>query len=388
MIAAPALVDQVRASAPYLFQVGAPPQPADLLSAARAPAGFLQVIRHADGLLEDAGPEAYFLLCLACHQATVATYLPTDVDSKIRGRLWHERGGDAVGLLRQAELALCASRWEVESVTRRAVNLPGERPVSGHDGEHLSVLVGALGALTVADAALAARVESAVEEELEREAAVFRRAQATPGMELDVLRLAAVLAHNAGDVDQGLSYWPRDARLQALRERLHDLAHAPQRFGGTFAVAARLYSATLAPEGHRNYPLRAVKALRRELALQLPLAPFLDDWGRTVATHPALNDVERGEVAAALINGCRKIAGQQGYYRALAGLNEALSRGLDGLARHLPHTARAALKDKELRRKLAVPQASFESSCRKRAAAVFTGAGGSGSGGGERYGTR
>jgi hypothetical protein len=30
----------------------------------------------------------YFTLCLACHFATVATYVPTDVDSKIRGHCW------------------------------------------------------------------------------------------------------------------------------------------------------------------------------------------------------------------------------------------------------------------------------------------------------------
>lgn len=370
MIAVETLVEQVRSAAPFLFAGDAPAPPASLLDAAAAPRGWLQVVRHASYVAADLAPEAYFIVCLASHHASVGTFVPTDVDSNVRGHLWAPREDrDAEWLGRQAAIALRARLWDVEGVAARLVRVAGEpRPVSGHDGEHLSVLGGALAALVRAEEAQAAsEFEAAIDGELAREASAFQSLADTRGAELDLLRLSALLAHNQGDVDQALSFWPKDPRLAAPRERFTDLAHRPRRYGGAFARAARLYAALLAPEGHRNYPLRAVKALRRSPELLLPLGPFLDDWGRTVAAHPALDEAERAEVAAALLAGCRKIAGQQGYFRALSGMNEALPRGLDGLARLMPSVARATLKDHALRRKLAVPQASFESSCRKRA---------------------
>jgi hypothetical protein len=52
---------------------------------------------------------------------------------------------------------------------------------------------------------------------------------------------------------------------------------------GPFVVliwAIRMYQETgLSAEGHRHYPLRRMKALRRAPATLLPLCPFLDDWG-------------------------------------------------------------------------------------------------------------
>lgn len=370
MIAVETLIDQVRSAAPFLFAGDAPPPPTTLLAAAEAPRGWLQIIRHANYVAADLAPEAYFVLCLACHHASVGTFVPTDVDSKIRGHLWAPReDADAEWLSRQAAIALRARRWDIEGIAARFVRVGTDaRPVSGHDGEHLSVLGGALASLVRADETQAAgEFEAAIDDELAREARAFQAVADTPGAELDLLRLAALLAHNQGDVDQALSFWPKHARLAAMRERFTDLAHQPQRYGGAFAQAARLYAALLAPEGHRNYPLRAVKALRRAPDLLLPLGPFLDDWGRTVARHKGLDEAERAEVAAALLAGCRKLEAQDGYYRALAGMNEALPRGLDALARLMPSAARATLKDPALRRKLAVPQASFESSYRKRA---------------------
>ncbi len=77
----------------------------------------------------------------------------------------------------------------------------------------------------------------------------------------------------------------------------------------------------LSAEGHRHYPLRPVKALRRSPATLLPLCPFLDDWGAVVAKLE-----ENDEVLAALVTGCQKLKGQQGYYRAIAGMYAASSR--------------------------------------------------------------
>ena len=76
-------------------------------------------------------------------------------------------------------------------------------------------------------------------------------------------------------------------------------------------------------------------------------------------------ETERGELLAALIAGCRKVPGQLGYYRAMAGLQDAVGN-LDVLTKHLPGAAVKALKDPELRKLIAVKQVSFESTLKKR----------------------
>ncbi|HXZ85459.1 MAG TPA: hypothetical protein VEI82_08215, partial [Myxococcota bacterium] len=141
-----------------------------------------------------------------------------------------------------------------------------------------------------------------------------------------------------------------------------------ERYGGAFARAAALYRELLAPDGHRHYPLRKPRALRREQALLLPIAPLLDDWGERVARCASLDDAERAEVVTALVEGCRKLPGQTGYYRALAGLERALPRGLGApeLSQHYPVSVRRELRAAELRKRIAVRRESFEASLRKR----------------------
>jgi hypothetical protein len=179
-----------------------------------------------------------------------------------------------------------------------------------------------------------------------------------------------VLTHNAGDVMQGLAGAPASSPLV---QRFGDLARAGEsRYGGAFARAAALYRALLASEGHRNYPLRSPRALRRAPELLLPIAPLLDEWGERVARTGALSAAERAEVVEALVHGCVKIAGQQGYYRALAGFARAHPRGIEApeLVSHYAASTRRLLRASDLRQKLAVPRASFESQLAKRARAL------------------
>lgn len=366
------LLDLVRSTAPFLFDgsLGT----TDWTAAAAQPEGFLAILRDAEHHHRDRFDRQrsnYFLLCLSAHHATVGSFVPTDVDGKIRGVLWRDLTPEA--LAHQAGTAIQAARWTVAGVSTRAVTVAG-RPLSGHDGEHLSVLLGALGAASIAnDAATTAALEAVIEAELAREAAAVKTLM--KGDALDLLRVAWSVTHNAGDVDQAIGFWPDDLRLAPFRERWGDLAHGEPRYGGGFHLAARLYSALLAAEGHRNYPLRSVKGLRKSADLLLPLGPFLDAWGETVGAHPGLNADDRAEVVAALLAGCRKVPGQEGYYRALAGLLGGLSgRRLTEIETRLPGAARGALKDGELRRKMAVPRSSFESSYRKRAKALVAGA--------------
>ncbi|HYE07562.1 MAG TPA: hypothetical protein VEL07_18740 [Planctomycetota bacterium] len=371
-----ALMAQVRSAVPWIARLEAPPAPPGTRPSAVATGamGWLSALRAATAVAATARPDPeerfdYACLCFAAHHATVASFVPTDVDSKIRGHAWHDEP-DAARRGRLLDLALAATRWDVRPVSRRWVIAAG-RTVSGHDGEWLGVIAGALGAaLTHRDEPAAERCVAALDEELAREAQAFTAALATPG--LDALRLAAVLTHNAGDLDQGLSYWRAILPTHPLRARYARLAHeGGDRHGGAFLRAAAIYKRVLAAEGHRNYPLREAKALRRDPDLLLPFAPLLDDWGRTLATHEALSGGDRDEILTTLVVGCRKVRGQAGYYRAIAGFVDAAG-GADRAGRRLASGARKALDDPGLRKLIAVAQGSFESSLVKRMQQALT----------------
>jgi len=308
----------------------------------------------APGLTAEDQIQDYFALCVACHHASVATFVPTDVDSKIRGLLWRESRDPDV-LRPMLALALEAQKWALDGISTRVC-----RDVSGHDGEHWSVLAGALGRfLELGDTESADAARTAINKEIAREEAIFAAVSKEPGAEIDLLKVVMSLAHNRGDLTQGLSFW---TKTPATRPELDEYAER-----GKFAAAVKMYQATgMSAEGHRHYPLRPVKALRRSAELLLPLSPFLDEWGGKVARLPELADVME-----ALVAGCRKIEGQQGYYRALAGIREADSRAFDVAAKAMSNGARKDLRDPELRKRMDVPRASFESMMRKRARAAM-----------------
>jgi hypothetical protein len=378
------LLELVGQTAPWLFEgqlEGEPlPDPDEpLVGQGAGPLGWWRILRAGERLSASPDPDAalrsdYFALCLAAHFASAATFVPTDVDTKIRRALWR----DAVGtgeLPRMRALALASSQWRLELVSARLVEIEGFGCVSGHDGERLSVLCGGLlAAGREGDARASAEIEEAIDAELAREARAFAALEAERGRELDLLRLAGVLTHNAGDLMQGLAGAGRSALADALRARFGNLAReGVDRYGGCFARAAALYRALLASEGHRNYPLRRPRCLRRAPELLLPIPPFLDAWGQTLATTRRLSTQERAEVVEALVVGCAKLGPQQAYYRALAGFAAAFPRGLDApeLREHCSARVRRELRAASLRQRIAVSRASFESSYAKRVRALL-----------------
>ncbi len=381
------LVGLVEVAAPFLFDgshelsASVPPaRHARLFEHAFHPLGWWSILRHAELLVAQAEPTPaartdYFSLCLAAHFASVATYVPTDVDAKIRHALWFEaQPPDELAHMR--ELAVHLKHWDVRGVSARIVDVDGVGPVSGHDGERLSVLCGGLLAFAAAGDTQSARAfEDEIDAELTREARAFNTVLAARNREADLLRLAVILTHNAGDVMQGLA--ARSGRHVDIdaRARFSDLARERfERYDGAFGRAALLYRELLASEGHRNYPLREVKFLRAHPALLLPIGPLLDDWGARLARWPRWNAEQRAEVVSALVDGSRKVKGQESYYRALAGFSEAHAGGIDAreLAQHYTTSVRRELKSHELRRKVELPRASFEASFAKRARACVS----------------
>jgi hypothetical protein len=364
------LISQVRNTAPFLETRLPAAQPGRLVELGDSPIGFLRILANwqnalSSGLTWEEQLQDYFAICLACHHATVATFVPTDVDTKIRGILWRESRDPEV-LRPMLRLALASRAWTEDGISVRSV-----RGVSGHNGEQWSAIAGGLGRLLeLGDTASADEALAAIETEIDREQAVFDAVCAEPGAELDLLRLSMTLAHNRGDLTQGMGFWKTTPATAPLMEHLG--------VRGRFEVAVRIYQHTgLSSEGHRHYPLRPVKALRRDATTLLPLCPFLDDWGKVVAQ---LEDSH--EVLAALVVGSQKVEGQQGYYRAIAGMLAASSGAFDRASARMPNSTQRLLRSGEIRRLIDVPRVSFESMMRKRARAALARFGGKGSLGG------
>jgi hypothetical protein len=349
------LISQVRGTAPFLEPRLPATEAGRLIELGHSPDGFLRILANWENILRPSlNPEEqlqdYFAFCLACHHATVATFVPTDVDTKIRGIVWRESRDPEV-LRPMLRLALASRAWIEDGISIRAI-----RGVSGHHGEQWSVIAAGLGhLLELGDTVSAAEAQAAIEAEIDREQAVFDEVAAERGAELDLLRLSMTLAHNRGDLTQGMGFWRRTPLTAPVMDHLSER--------GRFSLAVRVYQHTgLSAEGHRHYPLRAVKALRRSPATLLPLCPFLDEWGGVVAQLG-----ESHEVLAALVGGCQKVQGQQGYYRAIAGMRTASSSAFERAAERMPNAAQRLLRDAELRKLIDVPRVSFESMMRKRA---------------------
>ncbi|MBK5255285.1 MAG: hypothetical protein JJE39_04565 [Vicinamibacteria bacterium] len=366
-VAPQTLLNEVQNTAPWLPG----PEgdlPKEALERARGPLGFLNIL--AGYRIEGAADRApindrtidYFGLCLACHHATVATFVPTDVDTKIRGLLWRLiKDPDLLDPMVDLTEAFCG--WDVEPVSKRTVSVPDLGVFAGHHGERLSVLVAALGrAIHLGRQDLADRVRARIETELTRESRGLSALLAARD-ELEVMRMAAVMTHNAGDIDQSISFWPQSPAHSAAAADIRRLAHENVRpWAGSFALAARIYKATLSPEGHRNYPLRPIRSLRQSFDFLIETAPFLDEWGERLARDPRLGDPDRSEVLEALVIGCKKIQGQRGYQRAIVGFLQGLGSRTDSIVAGMPARARSEFKNADLRKAIAVPRVSFESS--------------------------
>ena len=144
------------------------------------------ILRHS--LAPEEQLQDYFALCLACHHATVATFVPTDVDTKIRGIVWRESRDPDV-LRPMLRLALSARAWTEEGISVRSV-----RGVSGHNGEHWSAIAGGLGRMVeLGDTTSADEALAAIEAEIDRERRIFDETVAERGAELDLLRLSMTL---------------------------------------------------------------------------------------------------------------------------------------------------------------------------------------------------
>lgn len=337
------LLEQVRGSAPFLFDGPEPPGPR---------LRYLRVLRGYDGRRLDA--PGYYELCLCAHWATAGSFLPTDVDNAIRWKLWQDVQPGLVEL--QARLVLEAGGWDYGPVTARKVDTP-EGPLSTHEGTWFSVAVGAYAACRDPFPRLAKELLDAMLAEAGREDRAFAALKGDP---LSFLKASALVAHNFGDADRVMGQWELPAD-DPLRRALYDAAKpGSPLYGGRLGVGGLLHQRHLGADNHRHYPLRAPRALRRCADLLLPVGPFFDDWGRAVARHPDLTLEEKAEVVRALVDGWTRLHEPPGYARALAGFCEVFPGGREKLRKLLPGKDVRLLSSGSLRVAMDESQARFE----------------------------
>lgn len=356
-IATPLLVSQVKATAGWLWEDAR----ASHITRALDDVEAAERDREANGV-------AYVRALFAAHFATVATFVPTDVDTRIRHHAWEKVEDPAVlgAMLDELDtVAALDARW----VSARTVDDHEGRPLSGHDGEWFSVRAGALGrAAQLGDEALVGRLETAIDDELRRHARVFEDALAKGVPARRTLQTATILAHNLGDLSRVVDAWPARAghevlaRLRARYTRLgHPDAQVPVK---AFVVAGALNKAIMALENHRFLALRKPRALRASRALLLPIGPWFDAWGETVAR--TLDEGDMPDVVTALLETHLSSPEQQGILRALAGVHRATRGGLELYVPDLPARLRKEAMRGKVREALDVTPEHFEAKMDRR----------------------
>jgi hypothetical protein len=355
-IAPKVLASQIEGAAPWLMEL---PIPAVAI-ARRAPA-------TTERWEADPTDGAYFELLLAAHFLTVATFCPTDVDSRIRHHAWVD--ADAERLARQLDVLDTVASWDPRTVSARTLDDTEDAaalPISGHDGEWLSVWAGALGRALMlepseAAAALVARIEERIEGSLDKQARVFLAIERQRDRVFDLVRACTVLAHNAGDLSRVVELWPKRPQIEPVRARYLRLGHERgDRRAGAFVRAGIINKALTAIENHRFLALRAPRALRRHRSLLLPIGPFFDDWGVAVAESPHVEEPDRAEIVEALLETHVRGTDQQGCLRALAALHQRLPGGLERIAPDLPARMRKLVAAGPVRDAIKTSRATFE----------------------------
>ncbi len=307
-----------------------------------------------------------FRVRLAAHYATVATFVPTDVDAHIRHHVWM-----AVG---DAETFAQARSCSDEAAARDA-SLVSERVtqgLSGHDGEWLSVRAGALGrALVLGLDSEADGLAEQIDAELQREQGLFAAALEDEAPATTTLALATTIAHNLGDLSRVVDAWPRSARRAEFQSRYSRLGHADGPASGHgFLLAGALNKELMAIENHRFLALRKPRALRRSRALLLPIGPWFDAWGENVGRGEWLDESERAEVVSALLELHLRSPAQEGCLRALAGMHRATRGGLSSYGAALPARLRKELGRGRVREAIDVSRERFEARVEHRGRAL------------------
>ncbi len=375
------LVSQVKNTAPYLFEGEGLPEGLTHLE----PVGHLRKIYASLNLTSTQAtrPESslelshfeYFKLCLCAHYLSCATPVPTDVDHQIRFKLWHEKLPIET-TLEMAQLVLKSRTWDFRGISQRYVygsleTAWGTEVLSGHLGEWFTVACAAYSALGRSKDPTAQKLREQILvqiiDEIHRHAEIFASLWSSQDG-LGCLRASALIAHNFGDLDRVMDLWELTP-IDPLRAQFYNLtsepldSHRKLRYRGRLWLAGEVYkseilTSSMAAENHRHFALRKPRALRQSPKFLIPLAPFFDDWGQSVAQtlNHSNHDEDLLEISAALTQGWERLSQPVGYGRALYGIFSVKPEIRDELP-----TLTEILKTKKNRKLFEMSQQVFES---------------------------
>lgn len=294
----------------------------------------------------------YFNLCISAHHATVATFVPTDIDIHIRFKLWNS-SIDNETILKMADIVRRSRTWNHKKVTARfAVSPVTNEFVSGHHGEWFSTAVAAYAACLYRGLTDAQDWVDQIFLEIDRELQIFedlKKARDGIGM----LKASMMICHNLGDLKRVFAHWNLDDSNELLAE-IHKRVKK-------FELAETLNREVMAAENHRHYPLRPARALRRSDSFLLPLGPFFDDWGSRIAGELGrqIEPREMGEIIEALVDGHERLKTSVGYMRAMAGIEDAISGGRNKIKDLVPAKIYRKIETGELRKLISIPKNRF-----------------------------
>lgn len=381
-IEASTLIELVQNTAPFLFFT----EPTSLDSRTDSSLEWVDLLQIYKEQLEQPGENEkvnahlwpYFDLCLVSHFATVGTFVPTDVDLAIRSKLWAQVHSEDsfVPMWKRTQEFL---NWNEDLVSRRVVRMDQQSEagqgfkISGHQGEWLSIAVGAYKTAKRLKLGNVSEVRNAIEQnvDLQEETLLALRSRfledgAAASMK-DYLSGVAGVCHNLGDLDRQMDNLDE---IDLLKRRYFKLGHEDAvRKSEVFFQAGKIYQGFLASENHRHFALREPKGLRKSSAFLLSYGPFLDDWGKRLVKEgflkDQLNDREMREIIQALVEGWMRLNPEsmftsQGYARALAGIQSALPRGRADLEDLLPVNLNRKMNECGVRSVMQVTQDKFE----------------------------
>jgi hypothetical protein len=286
----------------------------------------------------------YFHLCLAAHWTTAGTFVPTDVDNQIREGLWrHETVG--AHIQRMAKLTIESWQWDYEQVTNRKSYNPARGQVmSTHEGTWLSVAIGGYNALVKnKQPKLAQDLADVILAEIEKEEKLLTELREKRD-HINFLRSTALMAHNFGDLDRVMDQWQMNPE-DAFYKRIYKLGHKlNENYSPILVYSGEVNKAFLAQENHRHMSMRQPRGLRKSYKFLIPVGPFMDDWGKTLAESKILTNEEKVEILAAFFEGFTRQDQALGYTRAYHGFIRALPEGLETLGRELPFDFYQTLK--------------------------------------------
>lgn len=330
------LIGLVKNSAPFLFKEEyQKPGSISEIFEKYPEKGWLYILNSY--LLEDRESESYtkavkwyeyFLLCLSAHWASVMTFVPTDVDNKIRIKLWADTEKRSV-VEKMMNAVFLLPKWDMSGATKRTVKEEELGDISGHNGEYLTVLGGAMGICFLRGwKDLAEILEKKIAEELDRENRIFLKYLKLKDKRIELLKVCAVMTHNVGDLLRAVGMWNCELSIIVHYKLKYMNMMKKNNLGIYYYEAGLLYKEFLVHDNGRHLALREPKCLRNSDDYLLPIGPFFEEWGEAIGRNPTFKEEDIIAIINALLDGAERIPLQKGYTRALAGMNRSLPKGL------------------------------------------------------------